>query len=158
MSTADRPVEGTLLRLRCQECLSEFPHYIFTGEDDLDTEGLCSASTCDTNELALFQISPQAWQESRDSHEALIRLDLESLIGRKGFRLVRLLRVEEKNNSAAGLSFQDFMKSYRQPELVFSCPCCNSGESLSIGEMTVDEFESEGGRILVGDGLTLIRH
>ncbi len=157
MITSNRAVEGTLLRLRCQECLSEFPHFIFAGEDDLDTEYLSSASACDTNEIVLFQVSPDIWEKGDDSRNLLIEMDLEKMLGRNDFRVVRLLRVEEKNDSAAGLSFQDFMKSYRPPVLVFSCPCCNSGESHSIGEMTIEEFESTGGRILVGEGLMLIR-
>lgn len=157
MIPSSRAVEGTLLRLRCQECLSEFPHFIFSGEDDLDTEYLSSASAADTNEVALFQVSPQVWDRTDESRSLLIETELEKALGRNDFRVVRLLRVEEKNDSAAGLSFQDFMKGYQPPVLVFSCPCCGSGESHSIGEMTIEEFEDSGGRILVAEGLTLVR-
>lgn len=80
------------------------------------------------------------------------RLKKELVLG--DLKVVRLLQVV-REQGAAGLSFSDFRKAYKPPVPIYSCVCCEVGESRVAEEMVVKEFFDAGGRILLTGRLSL---
>ena len=155
MMTSKRIVAGTILRLCCQTCKATFPHFLFSGEDDTDTAGLCSASCCDRNEVVIAEAESAEWNDFEQAGVSEIEKRLARQLGRDDLRVLRLLKIEREESSPAGLGFRDFKKTYKPPVLVYSCACCRDGASRAIEEITVDEFQKSGGRVLVTGRLVL---
>ncbi len=150
-----RKVTGSVLKLWCAACGKVFPHFRFSGEDDTDTAGLYSMTSCDRDELVVAAMDPSEWNgfEQNGAHE------YESRIGRHLHRddlnLVKLLRIESPPVSGSGVSFHDFRKTYIAPAEIFSCPCCETGESTIVEELTIDQFKELGGKITVVGSLAV---
>ncbi|MFA7293734.1 MAG: hypothetical protein WC023_15950 [Rhodocyclaceae bacterium] len=132
-----------------------FPHFLFSGEEDTDTAGLCSASSCNQNEVVIAEAEPDEWNNLESTWTLVIEKRLAQQLGRTDLKVLRLLRVERETTPAAGLSFREFHKGYKSPMLVYSCACCGKGESRVIEELTVGDFKKSGGQILVTGRLTL---
>lgn len=132
-----------------------FPHFLFSGEEDTDTVGLCSASSCNQNEVVIVEAEPDEWSDLESTRTMAIEKRLAQQLGRADLKVLRLLRVERETTPAAGLSFREFQKGYKPPVLVYSCACCGKGESRVIEEITAGDFEKSGGQILVTGRLTL---
>lgn len=150
-----RTVTGTVMRLRCENCGSTFPHFVFSGEKDTDTDGLCSASSCEKNEVVIAELQPNEWDDFDNTGALNFQHRLSLLLDRHDLRVIRLVRVEQEQKPSAGLSFRDFAKSYKPPVLVFSCACCTNGESKSYEEQTLDDFRLSGGNVLAIGHLAL---
>lgn len=155
MTMPKRSVVGTVLRLRCQACGAVFPHFLFSGDEDIDTAGLCSASGCNQNEVVIVEAEPDEWNDFEGAGASAIEERLSQQFGRANLRVLRLLRVERETAPVAGLSFRDFKKGYKPPVLVYSCACCAEGESRAIEELTAGDFQRSGGQILVTGRLIL---
>lgn len=151
----DRKVAGSVVQLRCNACERVFPYFRFEGEDDTDTIGLGSLTTCLKNELVIASFLPDEWNSLPQGGSARFEARVREELGRDDLYVVRLLRTVPGGTSAAGVSFQDFRKHYRPPELVFSCPCCDQGESRVIEELTVQQFVRSGGRIILAGAFIL---
>ena len=144
-----RRVSGTVLRLRCSSCQKTFPHFSFFGDTDMATQGLGSVTSFERNEIVLAEFSPDEWNNFEVDGTERFERRLRKLLDRDDLRVVRLRAVEETAEAARGASFQEFLKQYRPSSLVFSCACCEGGQSRPIGETTVEEFEQAGGKISV---------
>lgn len=155
MTGLPRIVQGTILRLRCDSCGSIFPHFLFSGEGDADTVGLCSASSCRENEVAITEVDSYEWRNFDHAGRASIEKKLATQFARCDFRVVRLLRVGREEHSAVGLGFSDFQKAYKPPVLIYACVCCATGESRAIQEITIGDFNLAGGRIFLAGRLAL---
>ena len=131
------------------------PHFLFSGDEDADTAGLCSASSCNQNEVVIVEAEPNEWNDLEGTGASAIEERLAQQLRRADFKVLRLLRVERENAPGTGLSFRDFKKGYERPVLVYSCACCGEGESRAIEELTAGEFQESGGRILATGRLTL---
>jgi hypothetical protein len=143
-----RIVSGTVKLLRCDKCGASFPTFVFVGEDDSDTAGLCTASVCGRQEVVLAEAEPSEWNDFDKNGSASIEHRLRTQIGEDRLKIIRLLRVEKAASvSAQGMSFQDFKKAYKPPTLIYSCACCD-GESRVVSEMSIEEFERTGGRLV----------
>lgn len=153
MSDAMRKVEGTVLRLRCDVCGSSFAHFVFSGEDDLETAGLCSASSCVQDEIVITQTDAREWRDLADGDVASVERRLARELARDDLKVIAVRRVEDHANEAAGMSFAEFRKVYRPPTLIYSCACCAQGESRMVEEITVSAFREGGGRVSLGAGL-----
>lgn len=155
MMTPKRIVAGTILTLFCDACKARFPHFLFFGDDDIDTAGLCSASSCDKNEVVIFEATPTEWNDFEKSGISEIETRLALELRRGDLRVLRLLKIERDKNIQTGLSFRDFKKKYVAPTVVYSCPCCPDGKSHALEELTLDEFQKSGGRITLTGRLVL---
>lgn len=155
MTMQKRSVVGTVLRLRCQACGAVFPHFLFSGDEDTDTAGLCSASGCDQNEVVIVEAEPDEWNDFEGAGASAIEKRLAQQFGRTDLKVLRLLRVERETAPAAGLSFRDFKNGYKPPVMVYSCSYCADGESRVVEELMVGDFQQSGGRILLTGRLTL---
>lgn len=150
-----RTVTGTVMKLRCGNCGSTFPHFVFSGEKDTDTDGICSASSCEKNEVVIAELLQNEWNDLDNTGASNFQHRLSLLLDRHDLRVIRLVRVEQAQNPSAGLSFRDFAKSYEPPVLVFSCACCTNGESKLYEELTLDDFRLSGGNVLAVGHLVL---
>jgi hypothetical protein len=156
MIHADREVAGTILSLRCEACGSVFPHFLFLGDGDSSTAGLCSASRCRKDEVVIAEVDSSEWGALAVAESSSIEARLMKEFSLADLKVVRLLRVEH-GASAAGSSFGDFRKAYKPPIQIYSCVCCVNGEARSIEAVEVKRFEDSGGRILLSGRLTLRR-
>ena len=143
-----RNVTGSVLKLRCTTCDSTFPHFRFSGEGDAATVGLCSITSCKKNELIIAEVEPGEWnafdREGSEQFEKRLRGELH----REDLRLVRLIRTIRKSVSCTRPDFRDFMKTYNPSEEIFSCPCCATGESEIVEEVTIENFVRSGGSVV----------
>lgn len=149
MTGSVRIVNGAVLRLRCGACAAIFPHFSFSGEEDSDTAGLYSASSCNQDEVVLAEADPSEWKDLAHGEITSIEKKLAQNLARDDLKVVRLLRIEHQSSAAAGSSFADFRKAYKPPVLVYSCICCSGGEARALQEMTMETFRRSGGRILL---------
>lgn len=122
-------VEGMVQRLRCQVCGAVFPHFQFSGERETESGGLFSASSGKADEVLVFEAKPEEWKDFDRAGTTLAEQRIARELGRDDLRVIRLLRIESALTTGQGMSFADFKKSYRPPVMVYSCACCDAGES-----------------------------
>ena len=122
-------VRGSVLLLACPDCGAQNPHFQYSGDTDMVTEGLSSAGDSEASRLALFRTVPGGSGLDAD------------------LRSARLAGTIQHGPSAAGLDFQTFRKLYLRPGLKFHCPWCDAAEMTVSREMTPAEFVDAGGRI-----------
>lgn len=155
MTDSHREIEGTIQRLHCDACGSVFPNFLFSGEEDSDTAGLCSAAVCSQKDVVLIvEANSSEWNDLALGVVASIEDRLREQCSFSDLKVVRLLRVEHEP-AAPGLSFSEFRKAYKRPVPIYSCVCCTTGESRVVEEITVRDFVDSGGRILLAGRLTL---
>jgi hypothetical protein len=140
-----RLVEGTITILRCDSCGATFPHFVFSGEEDTDTCRLCSASSCERNEVVLLEVESDEWGELERSITLTVERRLGALLVRSDLKIPRILAVEQSDSSTVGLSFKDFQKAHKPPVVVYTCICCASGKSRPIERYTTKDFRQTGG-------------
>lgn len=150
-----RIVEGSVKLLRCQACGEKICIFSFAGDDDQQSDRLCSASTCGGSEVALAEATVKEWSDLVDSSANALQVRMNRELGRDDLRVARFVRAESLSDAPAGTSFGEFRKNYRPSVLYFACPCCIGGEAVEVLEQSVAEFESGGGRLHFLDGLGL---
>lgn len=130
-------------------CAATFPSFVFAGDTDMVTNGLAAVTCCSGNEVALSEMEPSELQDRNFGlHSFAQRI---SRVLHREFRAVPLIRVENRNSSLKGLSFQQFRRRYVPPRLVYSCLFCG-GEAVPVGRKSPTEFANSGGLItLVGE-------
>ncbi|HEY0915487.1 MAG TPA: hypothetical protein VGE22_11500 [Solimonas sp.] len=142
---------GTILRLQCQACGAVFPHFQFSGERETETGGLFSTSSGKADEVFIGEATADEWKDFDRAGATLAERRLAVEQGRDDLRVIRLLRIESALTTGQGMSLADFRKSYRPPVMVYSCACCEGGESRVVGECSLKEFGNAGGCIGFSD-------
>jgi hypothetical protein len=155
MTSNTRKIEATVLLLRCLKCEAAFPHLLFSGEDDTATSGLCSLSTCKSNEVLAVEVEADEWRDLEGSGARALERRIGLHLNRDDLRLIRLLRTEHVDSGGAGMSFQEFRRVFVAPALVFSCPCCPDGESRKLDELSIEAFTRSGGKVMLTGRLSV---
>jgi hypothetical protein len=155
MTQDQRLVTGTIKILTCNTCSAKVPLVTFDGEADVDTIGLCSAGSCERLDVAIVEAALTEWNDLADSKPEGLQVRISQELGRNDLHVVSVKRVESGSEAPSGTSFAEFRKAYRAPILVYSCPCCGTGEATETEELTVDAFAAAGGEILGIGGLSL---
>lgn len=150
-----RKISGEVQEVRCNSCGSVFHHFLFSGEDDAETAGLCSASRRNIATLVIAEATPDEWRFFGGDGLLSLEARLASNLNMTDLKVLRLLRVEQSGGAAAGKSFQDFLHAYKPPTLVYACPACNHGEASVIAEYTTGEFQARGGKLVVVGDLSI---
>jgi hypothetical protein len=155
MTSAHREIEGAIQRLHCDNCGSVFHAFLFSGEEDGDTAGLCCAAVCNQkNIVVIVEMDASEWNEFAHGVFSSLEDRIRTQFNFRDLKVVRLLRVEPGSTSP-GLSFEEFRKVYKPPSAIYSCVCCDVGEGRVYEEVAVKEFLSSGGRILLSEQLAL---
>lgn len=147
-----RRVEGAVLTLACSGCGSAFPTFQFSGDTDMATGGLGSATSVDNSTVAIGEMSADEWN---DQSSGLARF--AQRIGEaegSDFEAVPLLRAEAAPSSSAAVSFAQFRQTHQAPTLIFRCPRC-SGQAIVTKTSIVGDYVSAGGRVVVVGELTV---
>jgi hypothetical protein len=155
MTQDKRQVAGTIKILTCNTCCTKLPFVTFEGEADVDTIGLCSAGSCERLDVAIIEAAPNEWSDLAVSKPEKLQDRIRQELGRDDLHVISVKRVESGSEAPSGTSFSEFRKAYRAPILVYSCPCCGTGEAMETEELTVDGFAAIGGEILEIGGLRL---
>ncbi len=147
-----RKISGDVQKVRCGTCGSVFHNFLFSGEDDSETAGLCSASRRNIADVVIAEATSDEWGAFEGNGLSLLEVRLADTLNLTGLKVLRLLRVEQSGGVAEKTSFKDFLQTYKPPTLVYACPACSQGEAHVIGECTIDEFKACGGKLtVVGD-------
>lgn len=139
-----RRVEGHVEELRCGTCGGEFATFVFSGDSDMATAGLETATAPETGEVAIGERLPPAM---RNHSAGLVQFAerISTELGRK-FSPVPLIRAEQPMAPPASADFSAFRSSYKPTELVYGCPKCG-GEARVMKRETVAEYVMRGGAI-----------
>lgn len=114
----------------------------------MTTAGWGSFSSTNRREIVLAALTPVEWNsEERGLSAALNRISVA--LGRDDLRAIRIARVEP-GASAAGLSFQQFRKSYRPPTVLYTSLDSNREAELD-SEQSLEEFVMNGGVVTNAD-------
>lgn len=152
-----KTVRGSVRILSCNACAAEFPMFDFEVESDADAIGLCSAGKCSGGSLILIELDFDEWQAVQSGELREVPSRFSQVIGDGDYRLAHILRVEQSSSPPADVSFSEFRQKYKAPTVVYSCPCCSSGEAISRSEMAAGEYIDSGGQILAASPLVLER-
>ena len=141
-----RRVEGSVLTLACSGCRAAFPTFQFSGDTDMVTAGLGSATFLDGLAVAIGEMTPAEWS---DRESGLVRFAKRiSQAEGSAFEAVRLLRAETTPSPSASVSLAQFRRTYQAPRLIFECPRC-SREATVSSSSSAAEFVSSGGRLVL---------
>lgn len=142
-----RIVHGSVKMIHCRICESTIPIFVFEGEADVDTMGLCSAGSCERFDVAVLEAEPDEWNDLASGRPEVLQSRIANELGRSDLRILKVLKMEEAGEVPAGTSFAEFRKLYRPPIVVYECPCCSVGEAREHSELTISSFNEIGGRI-----------
>jgi len=145
--TDERQFEGDILRLRCRKCEQTSVAFEFSGDSDMVTDGLCSASGCNDTEVVVFETTSTEWNALGNGDESLATQRLMDETKRSDLSISELHHVERKHSSERVLGVLDFVKAYEPPVLVYRCPCCRAGDAVATDRKTATEFVAAGGTI-----------
>ena len=132
MSLDLHAVPGSVLRLRCQACGAVFPHFQLSGERETAGGGLFSASSGRTDEVFVFEATPEEWKDFERAGATLAEQRIARKMGRDDLRVVRLRRIESALSAGKEMSLAQFKAAYRVPVMVYSCAFCAEGESRVV--------------------------
>jgi len=121
--TSIKNIEGDIIWLKCKDCASEYPTFVFSGETDMITSELRVSTDLDSRQLVIYDNSTV------------------SVSGRE----VELLRVE-REHSRPGESFQDFQNRLRvcKPRCFYRCIACADGKASVVRKLSANELLSVG--------------
>lgn len=117
------------------------------------TQGLASLTSVNTNELVLFEMTGDEWNNYSDKNLSKGRISIQ--LNRDDLRPVRFLRGEDTFSARDGISFQEFRKIYKPHAAIYECPICETGEAVSLQKQTIEEYQNNGGSIICLDGLQI---
>lgn len=117
----------------------EFPVVQFSGDTDMETEGLASLTCIDGNEVVVASLNAN---ETPEEFEGRVNAQLK----RNDLRATKLVRVENETSSRS-FSFQEFRKEYKSPTLYYNDIYSVGEEAIVNKEVTLSEFKSRGGRV-----------
>lgn len=148
MMSENRTVGGSVKILACRNCKSILPLFEFETEADTDSMGLFSAAQCNGLVIVIAEATLEEWSTIQSGELSILPPRLACPAELKGFHILSIKRIERGYAPPSGISFLEFKKLYRAPVVVYACPCCAVGDALETQELTVNEFESRGGRII----------
>jgi hypothetical protein len=144
-----RNVEGYVVDLRCEACAGRSSTFIFSGDTDMATAGLVAASSLDSQEIVLGELSADEWRDlpsGPDRFAKRVTADRGTV-----FKAVPLLRAEQNPLANSAKDFQAFRRAYQPPTLVYGCPKCG-GEARVVRTESVTAYSASGGVVhLLGD-------
>jgi hypothetical protein len=150
-----RLVRGSVSILSCNVCDTKFPIFDYEVESDSEEIGLYSAALCDGRSLVLIELNLDEWLAAQSGELTDLPLRIKEAVGGEDYRLASILRVETPPLPPAGISFVEFRKLYKAPTVVYSCPCCVTGEAVTSAELTCEDYRNAGGRVTALNPLEL---
>jgi hypothetical protein len=151
-----RQFEGTVVMLQCHHCRAVFPHFVFSGETDMETQGLRALTVCAQNRVVIAEETAADLKASSDRGADGFRERMFEVLGRTDLCVVELLRTERAKSGPKPVSFQEFRKHYHPPKVIYSCCCCAGGEAETSDRLSVSEFRARGGELQVIGSLELV--
>jgi hypothetical protein len=148
-----RRVEGEILKLRCDACRMAFPTMEFSGDTDMATWGLASATSSSGDVLVVGEMTAD---EYGVGYAAGFDRFAERVTRQQGsvFKAAHLLRSEVDQSVAQGSDFSEFRRSYFAPTLIFGCLACG-GDARVVGRESGQDFQHHGGKLTVLGELTI---
>ncbi|SHI60547.1 hypothetical protein SAMN02745181_0484 [Rubritalea squalenifaciens DSM 18772] len=116
-------INGTIVWLKCKDCLAEYPTFIFSGDTDMATSGYRAYTSIESKKLFLYSMPEKLSKGTQ----------------------VRLIRVD-KAKPRKGEDFQAYLRraNNAKPVYVYKCIACTEGRSLSVKCMTTSELVKSG--------------
>lgn len=127
-----RRVEGSFLRIQCVACTAEFSHFIFSGDTDVVTADLASASSTTGRDLVLGIMTNDEFAAGDEAGRLAFTQRACDELGRDDLKQVHAIRSIDCGPSGAGNPFQAFRAAYRPPIIVYQCIVCDVGEAMEF--------------------------
>jgi hypothetical protein len=128
---------GYVTQVKCEDCSRSFPVFTFSADTDMVTNGCIALTGREHQDIVLTMMRPSESPE-----------DVNRRIG-LGYKVVEVEYKPAKNKTTSG--FQDFLKSYQPPRVMYKCIYCE-GTGAAIKEESKAEFMTHG-TIQVRDAL-----
>lgn len=157
MSREKNIVNGSIKMIACRLCNSKIPLFAFESETDVDTVGLCSAAQCNDRRVVVAETTLDEWKMMESGDVVNLQSRIIGASGIEDLHILLIRRIERGPEPAAGVPFSEFRKAYKPPVVIYSCPCCNSGDAVETQEYSVWEFEELGGRVVTVGNLVVSR-
>lgn len=119
----NKDTEGYVLWLRCSVCDTEFPVFVFSGENDWTTSGLRTKTDMDRKTIFIY------------AHDDTLSSGTE----------VELVKVDHVE-SILGESFQDFRKRSANSEdrYIYKCVNCKSDRAEGVERLKPGQLKEKG--------------
>jgi len=135
---------GYVLWLRDEA--GEFPHFVFSSDIDMVTNGLVSLTAADSRELLIVRLSPEE-RRAGEGGPSLAAARAMATLGRQDLMLISLVAASPRV-AVRGVSFQESLAKYKPPELTYSRPS-TKGKAHVVREESVASFTAGGGCVHV---------
>jgi hypothetical protein len=155
MSREKNVVTGSIKMITCRSCNSEIPLFAFDSETDVDSVGLCSAAQCNDLRVVVAETTLDEWKMMESGEVVNLQSRIVGASGVEDLHILLMRRIERGPEPAVGVPFSEFRKAYKPPVVIYSCPCCNSGDAVVTQEYSVPEFEELGGRVVTVGSLVV---
>jgi hypothetical protein len=144
-------IYDTILWLESRPTGRRFPTVQFSADTDMVTAGWVSMTSISRHEIVLTQLTAEESQATTREPSAYVQVEnrVNAILGRDDLRVPWLVRIEERGPQADGLSFQESLKVYRPPRLLYRDILALDSLSEEISRVSREEFESSGGRLVV---------
>lgn len=126
--------------------IREFPHFVFSGDTDMSTDGLISLTARNCSELFLVRLLPIE-ARAGEFGGVMAAKRVMAQLRRTDLVPVSVLSVQPAP-SLAGAPFSEFRRSYRAPTVKYSS-LTGAGESVFVREESADAFVAGGGSVHV---------
>ncbi len=133
---ATRKIRGQIGWLKCSACRKEFPVFIFSGDVDMSTDGLCSSVDLKSKKIYIYEA------HNRDE------------FCRKSDCIEPELLSVEREVYRPGESFQEFLRRSRGRDVYkYRCPICCGSDAVMQQKLTKEEVSLKGYEIVLGERL-----
>lgn len=114
-------IYDTIIWLQSQSNGKLFPAAQFTADTDMATRGWVSLTSVERPEVVVTTFTVDEVQAAGGGEPPYIDVEarVNAILGRHDLRVPWLESVERDERPAAGVSFQDFLKTYRPPRLLY---------------------------------------
>ena len=143
------PIYDTILWLESQATGRQFPTVLFSADTDMATVGWASLTSTVSPEIVVTQLTAEEFRATANDPSSYTALErrINSALCRDDLRVPWLAQVIQRS-SAAGHSFQDFLRVYRPPRLLYRDILATDSLAEEVSRVPLTDFESSGGKLV----------
>jgi len=141
-----RTICETIVVVRSENSGREFFVAQLSGDTDMVTDGWVSLSSATCKLVVIARLADFRYDAGAEVEQLL-----NQALARHDLRVSHLVAVERMPPIGLGRSFQAYRNFYRSPRLFFKDITGEDGVAVEVSRMSLDDFEREGGQVLIWD-------
>lgn len=144
-------IYDTILWLQSQATSRRFPIVQFSGDTDMVTNRWVSLTSVEHLEIVVTQATADEYHAIAKGDDGYLQIErrVNAALWRTDFKCSWLVGVEEASKPVQEISFQEFLKSYQPPRLLFRDIFAHESLAHEAARTTRLEFECSGGKVVV---------